>query len=236
MGRIAWPVGIATAVASCSRSGSSADGVAESTSRVGCNLACVAFAVFATVCAGLAARSSTGRKRAAWGCMSIGLGGWVVGSAPVDVLLADLKTSPFPSLADAGYLLFPIAICVGLAVYPVGYSGHSHGRLVLDGLIVVAALFQISWILVLARCVHAGGSSRFAFGLALAYPVGDLVVIAVALLVLARARPGQRRTLTLLTAGVILMALSDSAFVYLTAHRRTRRQRRRRRLGGRACW
>jgi diguanylate cyclase len=219
MGRIAWPVGIATAVAVGLSVWFIGGWGGEATLRVGCNLACVAFAVFATVCAWLAARSSTGRKRAAWGCISIGLAGWVIGSALWMYYSLILKTSPFPSLADAGYLLFPIAICVGLAVYPVGYSGHSRGRLVLDGLIVVAALFQVSWILVLQGVYDAGGSSRFAFALALAYPIGDLVVVALALLVLARARPGQRRTLTLLTAGVILMALSDSAFVYLTAHR-----------------
>jgi diguanylate cyclase len=219
MGRIAWPVGIATAVAVALSVWFVGGWGSEATLRVGCNLACVAFAVFATVCAGLAARSSTGQKRAAWGCTSVGLAGWVVGSALWMYYSLILKAAPFPSLADAGYLLFPIAICVGLAVYPVGYSGHSRGRLVLDGLIVVAALFQVSWILVLQGVCDAGGSSRFAFALSLAYPIGDLVVVALALLVLARARPGQRRTLTLLTAGVILMALSDSVFVYLTAHR-----------------
>jgi len=59
------------------------------------------------------------------------------------------------------------------------------------------------------------GASRLAVGLSLVYPVTDLVMITVAVLVLARARTGQRATLTLLTVGIILMALSDSAFVYL---------------------
>jgi diguanylate cyclase (GGDEF)-like protein len=218
MGRIAWPVGIATAVAVALSVWLIGGWGSAATLRVGCNVACLVFAIFATVCAGLAARSSAGRKRAAWGCVSVGLAGWIVGSAMWLYYSLALGTSPFPSLADAGYLLFPIAVCIGLVVYPVGFSGHSRGRLVLDGLIVVAALFQVSWILVLQGVYDAGGTSPFAFGLALAYPVGDLVVIAVALLVLARARPGQRRTLTLLTAGVTLMALSDSAFVYVTAH------------------
>ena len=39
----------------------------------------------------------------------------------------------------------------------------------------------------------------------------------VAVLVLARATNGQRTTLAMLTVGVIFMALSDSAFAYLTA-------------------
>ena len=40
---------------------------------------------------------------------------------------------PFPSPADAGYLLFPIAICAGLVVYPTGRRGHSRSRVLLDG-------------------------------------------------------------------------------------------------------
>ncbi|MDT5213366.1 MAG: hypothetical protein QOK18_1605 [Mycobacterium sp.] len=218
MGRIAWPVGVATAVAVALSTWFIAGWGGESTLRIACNLGCLTFAIFATVCAGLAAHRSTGRKRAAWGCVSLGVAGWVVGSALWIYYELILHTSPFPSLADGGYLLFPIAVCLGLAVYPKGHSGHSRSRLVLDGLIVVAAVFQISWVTVLQGVYDAGGTSRFAFGLSLAYPVADLVVITVAVLVVAQARTGQRRALTLLTTGVILMALSDSAFAYLTAH------------------
>ena len=125
------------------------------------------------------------------------------------------EVPPFPSLADIGYLIFPVGACIGLAAYPVGHVGHSRTRLVLDGLIAAAALFQISWVLVLRDAYEAGDGDRFAFGLSLAYPVCDLVVITVAVLVQSRARAGQRRTMSFLTAGVILMALSDSAFVYL---------------------
>jgi diguanylate cyclase len=218
MGRIAWPVGIATAVAIALSVWFIGGWGSEATLRIACNLGCLAFAIFATVCAGLAAHRSTGRKRAAWGFVSLGVAGWVVGSILWMYYELVAHTSPFPSLADCGYLLFPIAVCIGLAVYPIGHSGHSRSRVVLDGLLVVAAVFQISWVTVLRGVYDAGGTSRFSFGLALSYPAGDLVVITVAVLVVAQSRTAQRRALTLLTTGVVLMALSDSAFVYLTAH------------------
>jgi diguanylate cyclase (GGDEF)-like protein len=189
----------------------------ESTLNMACNLGCLAFAVFAMVCAGVAARAAAGRKRLAWGCIGVGIAGWVVGSVLWIFYESILEISPFPSPADLGYLLFPIAVCIGLAVYPVGHSGHSRTRLVLDGLIAAAALFQISWVTVLQGVYEAGGTSPFAFALSLSYPIVDLVVITVAVVVLSRARAGQRRTLTVLTLGVILIALSDSAFVYLNA-------------------
>jgi diguanylate cyclase (GGDEF)-like protein len=53
--------------------------------------------------------------------------------------------------------------------------------------------------------------------LSLAYPVADIVMITIVVLVLARARTYQRVTLGLLSGGIALVALSDSAVVYFTA-------------------
>jgi diguanylate cyclase (GGDEF)-like protein len=190
----------------------------EPTISIVTNVGTVLFAVFAAVCAGLAARSTTGRKRLAWACIGVGLTGWVGGSLMWSYYELVADVAPFPSLADAGFLMFPVGVCLGLAVYPVGRVGHSRARLVLDGVIAAAALFQISWVTVLRDVYEAGGTSTFSFALSLSYPIGDLVVITVAVLIQARTRSGQRRTLTLLTLGVIVMALSDSLFAYLTAH------------------
>jgi hypothetical protein len=49
----------------------------------------------------------------------------------------------------------------------------------------------------------------------LAYPVADLVLITVALMVLAHA--AMCRSLLLLVAGLVSMAVADSAFLYLVA-------------------
>jgi diguanylate cyclase (GGDEF)-like protein len=182
------------------------------------DLGLVGFALFAAVCSGFAAWKSSGRQRVAWICFSIGAGGWVVGSALWAYYELWADVAPFPSLADAGYLILPVAVCVGLVFFPVGYTGQSQTRLVLDGLIFAGALFEVAWVLVLRTIYESGGASRFAGGLSLAYPVADLVIITVAVMVLARARTGQRTTLTLLTAGIVLIALSDSGFAYLTAH------------------
>ncbi|MDP9168853.1 MAG: GGDEF-domain containing protein, partial [Actinomycetota bacterium] len=189
----------------------------EETRDIMSNVASVIFAAFATVSAGFAARSARGRKRLAWAFIGLGSAGWVVGSAlwMYYELIAD--ELPFPSLADVGFLMFPPAVCIGLLLFLVGDVGHSRTRLVLDGMIAAAALFQISWVAVLRDVYEAGGTSRFAFGLSLAYPIGDLVVITVAVMVLMRARSAERRTLTILIGGVVLMALADSAFVYLSA-------------------
>jgi diguanylate cyclase (GGDEF)-like protein len=189
-------------------------GVASSVSQYGS----LVLALFAVVCCGLAAKSAAGRQRKAWIAMAAGLTGWAIGAALWIYYEAIAHEPPFPSLADAGYLMFPIGAAVAMALLPVGYSGHSRARLALDGLIVVGALFEISWVLVLRSIFESDATSPSAVVLALAYPVSDIAIVTVAVLVLARARTGGRVTLAMLTAGVVAMAVSDSAFAYLTAH------------------
>jgi diguanylate cyclase (GGDEF)-like protein len=190
-----------------------------STVRVVDDLGSVGFAVFATVCVGLAAWSAHGRQRRAWICLTVGLTGWAVGEAiwAYYQLILGMEESPFPSVADVAYLVFPVGACLALLLFPVGFAGQSRTRLVLDGVIVAGALFEVSWVMLLQSAYDGGGESRFALVVSLAYPVTDLVVLTVAVLVLARARTRQRLTLSLLTAGCVLIALADSAFVYLTA-------------------
>ncbi len=189
------------------------------TTRAVSDVGCVAFGLFAVTCAGVAAWSGRGRDRGAWICLMIGLAGWFVG----DAIWGHYEqwgrmNGPFPSVADGAYLVFPVGACLALVLFPIGYAGQSQTRLVLDGLIVAGSLFLVSWVSVLRAVFTAHSVSHFALGLALAYPVSDLVLITVAVLVLARTHTGQRATMTLLTAGIALIALSDSAFVYLIAH------------------
>ena len=81
-----------------------------------------------------------------------------------------------------------------MMLFPIGYSGQSRARFVLDGMIVAGALFEISWVSVLRRVFESGGESRFAVGLALAYPVSDIAIVTVALLVcLAHRRASAQR-------------------------------------------
>jgi diguanylate cyclase len=182
------------------------------------DLGFVVLSAFAMCCAAHAAWRSRGRQRAAWTCMAIGLAGWTGGSAAWAYYEWWLNTSPYPSIADAGYLMLPVFLCAGLLLLPTGVSRYTHTRLVLDGIIVAASLFVIAWFAVVRSMFAAGQASVFEVALSLAYPLGDLVVLTVALVVLARARAGHRMPLVLLTAGVLGVALADCGWAYLTSH------------------
>jgi len=175
---------------------------------------------FAAVCTAVTARSSQGRQRWAWVAMTVGLVAWFLGDViwAYYELVLGMQTAPFPSPSDAGYLLFPIAACTALILLPIGSAGQSQTRLVVDGLIVACSLFTIFWSLGLDDVFHGVGESRFGFAVSVAYPVTDLVLLTAALLMLTRARTGQRAVVAALTVAMAMMAVSDGAFVLLSAH------------------
>ncbi|MGK2866016.1 MAG: putative bifunctional diguanylate cyclase/phosphodiesterase [Mycobacterium sp.] len=183
------------------------------------DLGFVVLALFVTICCGRAAWRSRGRRRAVWICVTIGMAGYTAGSVIWAYYEWWLAESPFPTAADIGYLVLPVFVCIGLLIVPVGASGYTHTRLALDGFIVAVAFFQIGWWTILDLLPDADdGTSRFAVGIALAYPVLDLGVLTVAVLVLGRVRFAQRRALSLLVSGMVLMAVGDGIFVYTNAH------------------
>jgi diguanylate cyclase (GGDEF)-like protein len=168
----------------------------------------------AVVCAVVAA-SCTGRRRAGWGFVALALAGWGLGQAywSWSEIVAQ-REAPFPSPADVGFLVFPLAAATGVVLFQTG-AGRAKLRAASDGLIVCASLFIISWAAVLGPVHEAGAEDAFGFLVAIAYPVGDIVVVALAMLLLIRLT-GDRLPMALLATGLIAMGVADSGFVYLS--------------------
>jgi diguanylate cyclase (GGDEF)-like protein len=148
--------------------------------------------------------------------MTAGLIGWAVGEAIwgyYEVVLR-YEQAPYPSVADAFYLLYPVGAGVAVVLLSTGKSGRSRVRLILDGLIVAGSLFLVAWVTVIESVFHAGGDTHLALAVSLAYPVADVVIITIAW---ASAVIAYRPSTGLLVAGLIIIALSDSVFTALTA-------------------
>ncbi len=172
--------------------------------------------LFATGCAALAAWSARGRMRRGWLAMTAGLLGWAVGEgiwSYYEVVLR-YEQAPYPSWADAFYLLFPVGAGAAVVLLSPGTSGRSRIRVVLDGLIVAASLFLVSWVSVIQSVFDAGGDSRLALAVSLAYPVADVVIITIAW---ASVTVAYRPSMGMLIVGLIIIAGTDSVFSALTA-------------------
>ena len=176
----------------------------------------VAAGIAAVPCV-LRARRCSGRWRLSWAFLGAALASWSIGELIWSYYeLVSSEATPFPSLADAGFLLFPVFALAGLLVRPSSaFVGRARVRVLLDGVMVVASLFVVSWATSLGTVYHAGAQNSFGLTVSLAYPGSDLVLITVAVLVASRAR--LNAGLLLLVGGLASMAFADSAFAYLVA-------------------
>lgn len=174
-------------------------------------------AAFATGAAAWRATTLSGRARRSWAVMAAAFGAAALGEAIWGWYeLVAKRETPFPSLADAAYLSFPVLALVALLLRPsAALRRKRRARSVLDGLLVAGSLFNISWVTALGSVYHAGGQGPLAFGIGIAYPASDVVLLTLTLVVLAHART--RQGLVPLVWGLMALALSDSAFSYFTA-------------------
>jgi|SRR5579884_478664 len=165
------------------------------------------------------ARGLAGRLRRGWmlmggSCLAWGLG-MVVWTTYESILG---RAVPFPSPADIGFLAtVPLAVAA-LLIFPTApQRPAAQARTVVDGLVIGASLLIVSWILALGPVVHQGASALADF-LAIAYPLGDVIMATIVLFAMARSRLGSplgRATLLLLGGGLLAACVADSGFSYL---------------------
>ncbi len=177
----------------------------------------IALAAVATVASAMTARTNRGRVRIAWVTTSIGLGSFTLGAVLWLFYRLFHIEHPYPSIADIAYLVLPIAVAIALLLLSSGFSRASRTRLVVDGLVVAGSFTIVGWITVLDKIGKAAPDDRLKVAISVSYPVLDAAVLTIGVLVVMRAQGGQRRTLALLTSAMLAIAISDGAFVYLTA-------------------
>ena len=179
------------------------------------DVAALAAIVFAAACAAAAARACHGRARRGWLAMIAGLTGWAAGAIVTGYFQIGLgyERAPFPSWADAGHLLFPIGAGATVLLLAPSDRGQTRTRLVLDGVIVAASVFLVSWVTVLEGVFRSGIETRVMW-MALAYPLADIVVITIAW---SRAVAAFRISLGLVVAALVMIAVSDSLFAAVIA-------------------
>ncbi|MFN3539913.1 MAG: diguanylate cyclase domain-containing protein [Rhodococcus sp. (in: high G+C Gram-positive bacteria)] len=191
------------------------------------DIAQLAGGITATIVCWRTASRRTGTERQWRVLMAAGMACWSAGMA-VWAFYRSALGMPLPtaSVADVGFFLFPILAVPALLAFvgPSPWRAASSARHVwvmslLDGAVVVGSLFVLSWATVLGAVVHSSESDSIEFLVAIMYPITDLVLVAmiVLLAVIPRIAARYRTQLTLLGAGILMMAISDSIYAYLVA-------------------
>jgi diguanylate cyclase (GGDEF)-like protein len=178
----------------------------------------VLFSAFATGCALTAAKRGCGAERIAWSCLAVGFAGCVVGDLFWAYFEITAQTRPpFPTPADAAYLLLPLCVCAAAVFGPTNSSRRGF-RLLLDGVIVAASLFVVAWSVGLRVVYESGNVSGVSFAVSVAYPLAALAMVTVLALVLCKTPKGKRLSQSLLLAGLIVIGFTSGLFVYMNAH------------------
>jgi two-component system cell cycle response regulator len=168
------------------------------------------------VCA-LRAWHASGRERAAWLALTVGLFGFFAGDVYYTVVITPMQgEAPFPSPADAGYLAVYPGSYVALVLLLRARAGRIPSSLWLDGLISALAITALGAALVFGVVASTKGSLA-TVATNLAYPLGDLTLFAfvVAVITVTGWRPG--RTWVLMAAGFALFAVIDTVYLYQAA-------------------
>ena len=159
------------------------------------------------------------RERIAWLLLGIGLAFNATGEVYYSLAFGDSGNPPIPSLADLFYLLYYPAAYAGLVLLVRRRVREFSVSTWLDGAIAAttsaAVIASIAFEPILHSTAHGSPAS---IATTLAYPVGDMILlgIAVGMLALSGWRPG--RTWLLLGLGLGLSAVADTSYVYASAN------------------
>lgn len=172
--------------------------------------AIVAALAAAAVCAWTAGRS-VGRLRTGWGLVAASATAWSIGEATSMVYDQIIHVAqPSLALADAGYLTaIPLGIAGVLAFWtsPLGHIDQAQAWL--DGLIVGISLFFAAWALGLNDVVQHAGGDFAEQATQIIYPVGEILIGTIVILVLNRGARHLQGPLLLVLAGVAASTVAD---------------------------
>jgi diguanylate cyclase (GGDEF)-like protein/PAS domain S-box-containing protein len=159
------------------------------------------------------------QTRTAWLLIALGAGAWAAGQAGWSVYEVGLGITPSsPSGLDVLFLGSPLLIVAGLLAMVRTPAGHlSHVRGAVEGLFIAAGCVLLSWSLIGSATIWSEVSA-LSQAVNLAYPALDAVALAAVLFVALRRGGDPLAGLGLLGLGIVCVAVSDSAFFYLSAH------------------
>ncbi|HLZ63357.1 MAG TPA: hypothetical protein VKR06_41010 [Ktedonosporobacter sp.] len=158
-----------------------------------------------------------GRERLAWGFIGCGLIMWGIGESfwRYDMLT---HQSPFPSLADIGYVSLPPLIFIGLLLQPSSGVGRRRWLMLLDSLIAMSSMMTIGWYLLLGALAQTSNENALAKFLGLYYPTTDIALLSCVILLLLRGQgslyQATARRVSLLVVGIGFCFFASSDFIF----------------------
>ena len=122
---------------------------------------------------------------------------------------------PFPSLGDAAYVLVYPALMMGLLILVRRRNPERDRAGAIDSLIMTLGLALISWIALIQPSLHDEELSTVAKLVSIAYPIGDILLLAAAIR-LAVDTGTRRPAFYLLASSIVALLVTDFAYGVVT--------------------
>ena len=122
-------------------------------------------------------------------------------------------TVGFPSIGDAIYLLVYPALVFGLLLLVRRRNPHGDRAAVIDSLILTVGIALLSWVFLVAPNIHLSGLSLLAKLVSVAYPLGDIFLLA-AMIRLAVDSGMRAASFYLLVTSAVALLATDCAYNY----------------------
>jgi diguanylate cyclase (GGDEF)-like protein/PAS domain S-box-containing protein len=160
------------------------------------------------------------QTRQAWILVGVALGLLAIADSIWAWHIAVERIAPFPSIADLFYFSSMALLIIGVLRFPAPpMTAREFKRVLVDSAIILVGGAALIGYLVIGPEVLIGSQIDLTSALMIAYPVADLMLIIAALtMILRRPRAGKFGVLSLLTAGVIMMATANLWWVYSETH------------------
>jgi two-component system, cell cycle response regulator len=156
-------------------------------------------------------------ERFPWLLLGTALSLWTAGDLYYHFFLGGQAEVPIPSVADGFYLAFYpvsyIALALLLRTRMRGFRGH----LWLDGVIASLAVAALGAAVVFDEVLSTTGGSALVVATNLAYPLADLLLLALVVALFGLTGWRFDATWALVALGFAVFALADSAYLYETA-------------------
>jgi two-component system, cell cycle response regulator len=162
-------------------------------------------------------RGLVARERS-WLFVGLGVLAWTAGDIYWTAALETVKSPPYPSLADAGYLGFYPLVFVGLGLLVRARLLRFSASVWLDGVIAACAVGAVASGIVLADVWHSSTGGAAAVATNMAYPAGDALLLCLVVAAFAFSGWSVDRMWLLLAAGIVVFGIADSIYLVQVAN------------------
>jgi diguanylate cyclase (GGDEF)-like protein/PAS domain S-box-containing protein len=156
-------------------------------------------------------------RKAPWLLLAVANLSFIAGQTSFLVMTKLKMDIPFPSFADALYLLEYPLYAAGVFLFIRWRSPNRDRRSLIDALTLTVGLALLSWLYLILPYARNSELTWLQKSVAIAYPLGDILVLAMLARLLA---PGtaRARSVQLLTLGTIGVLVSDVAYGLIQLH------------------